>query len=45
MGWACCRWGGKGFDINVGKHTQLNGGVIASTADSIRNQLSTDTLG
>ncbi|WP_232240980.1 hemagglutinin repeat-containing protein [Serratia plymuthica] len=37
--------GDKGFDINVGKHTQLNGGVIASTADVIHNQLSTDTLG
>ncbi|WP_413502722.1 hemagglutinin repeat-containing protein [Serratia proteamaculans] len=37
--------GDKGFDINVGNHTQLNGGVIASTADSIKNQLSTDTLG
>ncbi|WP_255212460.1 hemagglutinin repeat-containing protein, partial [Serratia plymuthica] len=37
--------GDKGFDINVGKHTQLNGGVIASTADSIKNQLSTGTLG
>lgn len=37
--------GDKGFDINVGNHTQLNGGVIASTADSIKNQLSTGTLG
>ncbi|WP_434461602.1 VENN motif pre-toxin domain-containing protein [Serratia plymuthica] len=37
--------GDKGFDINVGKHTQLNGGVIASTADIIKNQLSTGTLG
>ncbi|MFS7158709.1 hemagglutinin repeat-containing protein [Serratia proteamaculans] len=37
--------GDKGFDINVGNHTQLNGGVIASTADSIENQLSTGTLG
>ncbi|CAI1087811.1 hemagglutinin repeat-containing protein [Serratia quinivorans] len=37
--------GDKGFDINVGNHTQLNGGVIASTADSIKNQLSTSTLG
>ncbi len=37
--------GDKGFDINVGNHTQLNGGVIASTADSIKNQLSTGSLG
>ncbi|CAI1014096.1 hemagglutinin repeat-containing protein [Serratia quinivorans] len=37
--------GDKGFDINVGNHTQLNGGVITSTADSIKNQLSTGTLG
>ncbi|WP_233527644.1 hemagglutinin repeat-containing protein [Serratia sp. PAMC26656] len=37
--------GDKGVDINVGKHTQLNGGVIASAADSIKNQLSTGTLG
>ncbi|CAI2460057.1 hemagglutinin repeat-containing protein [Serratia liquefaciens] len=37
--------GDKGFEINVTNHTQLNGGVIASTADSSRNQLSTGTLG
>ncbi|WP_321818699.1 MULTISPECIES: hemagglutinin repeat-containing protein [unclassified Paraburkholderia] len=34
-----------GFDINVGNHTQLDGGVIASTASPELNNLSTQTLG
>ncbi|XBS70623.1 VENN motif pre-toxin domain-containing protein [Acerihabitans sp. KWT182] len=37
--------GDQGYDIQVGDHTQLNGAVIASTADPSDNQLSTGTLG
>ncbi|KFB99277.1 putative heme utilization/adhesion exoprotein [Trabulsiella guamensis ATCC 49490] len=37
--------GNGGFDITVGNHTQLDGAVIASTADSGKNKLDTGTLG
>ncbi len=37
--------GKGGFQVNVGGHTQLNGSVIASTADASKNTLSTGTLG
>nr|WP_269811654.1 VENN motif pre-toxin domain-containing protein [Buttiauxella ferragutiae] len=37
--------GHGGFDITVGKHTQLNGAVIGSTADASKNKLDTGTLG
>ncbi|MFS2123708.1 hemagglutinin repeat-containing protein [Pseudomonas sp. Pseusp97] len=37
--------GKGGYDIEVGKHTQLDGAVISSTANADRNRLSTDTLG
>lgn len=37
--------GDGGYDIFVGNHTQLNGAVIASTADAANNRLSTGTLG
>ncbi|PVZ84722.1 filamentous hemagglutinin [Serratia sp. S1B] len=37
--------GSGGFDITVGEHTQLNGAVIASTADADKNKLDTGTLG
>ncbi|TPG55388.1 hemagglutinin repeat-containing protein [Ewingella americana] len=37
--------GNKGYDIYVGDHTQLNGAVIASTADAANNALSTGSLG
>ncbi|MGF6572677.1 filamentous hemagglutinin [Paraburkholderia sp. GAS333] len=37
--------GNGGFDVNVGNHTQLDGGVIASTATPDQNTLSTQTLG
>ncbi|WP_319927238.1 hemagglutinin repeat-containing protein [Xenorhabdus littoralis] len=37
--------GKGGFDIKVGEHTQLDGAVIASTADKDRNRLETGTLG
>ncbi|WLW64073.1 hemagglutinin repeat-containing protein [Achromobacter aegrifaciens] len=37
--------GAGGFDVSVGKHTQLNGAVIASDADAAKNRLSTETLG
>lgn len=37
--------GNGGYDIYVGNHTQLNGAVIASTAQSANNALSTVTLG
>jgi len=37
--------GSGGFDITVGNHTQLDGGVIASTATADKNSLSTGTLG
>ncbi|WP_309477101.1 hemagglutinin repeat-containing protein [Trinickia acidisoli] len=36
--------GTGGFDVQVGNHTQLNGGVIASTAGADKNTLSTQTL-
>gem|GEM_PF-481006 len=36
--------GKDGFDITVGKNTDLKGAVIASTADADKNKLSTDTL-
>lgn len=37
--------GDKGFDITVGKHTQLDGAVIASTATADKNSLDTGTFG
>ncbi len=37
--------GKGGYDIRVGEHTQLNGAVIASTADGGKNVLDTGTLG
>ncbi|MEB7540145.1 hemagglutinin repeat-containing protein [Pantoea anthophila] len=37
--------GQGGFDVTVGEHTQLNGAVIASTADASLNRLDTGTLG
>ncbi|HEK0726913.1 TPA: VENN motif pre-toxin domain-containing protein [Proteus mirabilis] len=37
--------GKGGFDINVKEHTQLDGTVIASTADKDKNRLDTGTLG
>ncbi len=37
--------GEKGFDITVGKHTQLDGAVIASTSTADKNSLETGTLG
>ncbi|MGM7921084.1 VENN motif pre-toxin domain-containing protein [Yersinia enterocolitica] len=37
--------GKGGFDITVGEHTQLDGAVIASTADQSKNSLDTGTLG
>ena len=37
--------GKGGYDIDVGKHTQLDGAVISSTANADQNRLSTDTLG
>ncbi|MBM7341238.1 hemagglutinin repeat-containing protein [Pantoea coffeiphila] len=37
--------GKGGFDITVGNHTQLDGGVIASTAEKEKNRLDTGTLG
>ncbi|MBD2786515.1 hemagglutinin repeat-containing protein, partial [Xenorhabdus sp. 3] len=37
--------GQGGFDIKVGEHTQLDGAVIASTADKDKNRLDTGTLG
>ncbi|WP_265524437.1 hemagglutinin repeat-containing protein [Providencia rustigianii] len=36
--------GKGGFDITVDKHTQLDGAVIASTADKDKNKLDTGTL-
>ncbi len=35
----------QGFDISVGKHTQLDGAVISSTSEAKNNQLDTGTLG
>ena len=37
--------GKEGFDITTGNHTQLNGAVIASTAEAGKNHLDTGTLG
>ncbi|MRM10691.1 filamentous hemagglutinin N-terminal domain-containing protein [Enterobacter cloacae subsp. dissolvens] len=37
--------GNGGFDVTVGNHTQLDGGVIASTATTDKNRLDTGTLG
>ncbi|WP_241055360.1 hemagglutinin repeat-containing protein, partial [Achromobacter xylosoxidans] len=37
--------GAGGYDIHVGKHTQLDGAVIASDANATTNRLSTETLG
>ncbi|MDE1483440.1 hemagglutinin repeat-containing protein [Xenorhabdus bovienii] len=37
--------GKGGFDVNVKEHTQLDGAVIASTADKDKNRLETRTLG
>lgn len=36
--------GEGGFDIEVGKNTDLKGAVISSEADASKNKLSTDTL-
>ncbi|WP_425512739.1 hemagglutinin repeat-containing protein [Xanthomonas translucens] len=36
--------GNGGFDVTVGGNTHLIGGAIASTADALRNHLSTDSL-
>ena len=37
--------GKQGFDIRVAEHTQLNGAVLAGSADESKNRLSTGTLG
>ncbi|WP_350307615.1 hemagglutinin repeat-containing protein, partial [Photorhabdus viridis] len=37
--------GKGGYQVNVGEHTQLDGAVIASTADKANNTLDTGTLG
>ncbi|WP_313119863.1 two-partner secretion domain-containing protein [Atlantibacter hermannii] len=37
--------GDGGFDITVGRHTQLDGAVISSTATADKNSLDTGTLG
>ena len=37
--------GKGGFDVSVGKHTQLDGAVIGSTAAADKNRLETGTLG
>ncbi|WP_435954718.1 hemagglutinin repeat-containing protein [Dryocola sp. BD626] len=37
--------GKGGYDVKVGEHTQLDGAVIASTADGDLNRLDTGTLG
>jgi len=37
--------GKGGYDVKVGKHTQLDGAVIASTAPADKNRLDTGTLG
>lgn len=37
--------GKGGFQVEVGKHTQLDGSVIASTAEAEKNRLSTGSLG
>ena len=36
--------GGQGFDIGVGKNTDLKGGIISSEAEADKNKLSTGTL-
>lgn len=37
--------GKEGFDVTTGQHTQLDGAVIAGTADKTKNRLDTGTLG
>ncbi|HGP6640816.1 TPA: hypothetical protein ACLNZ3_003687, partial [Vibrio cholerae O1] len=37
--------GKGGFDVSVKEHTQLDGAVMASTADKDKNRLDTGTLG
>ncbi|WP_445495133.1 hemagglutinin repeat-containing protein [Photorhabdus sp. SF281] len=37
--------GKGGYEVKVGEHTQLDGAVIASTADKAKNTLDTGTLG
>ncbi|HIF3107560.1 TPA: hemagglutinin repeat-containing protein [Salmonella enterica] len=37
--------GKEGFDVTTGQHTQLDGAVIASTADKSKNRLDTGALG
>jgi len=37
--------GDGGFDVTVGRHTQLDGAVMASTAAADKNRLDTGTLG
>ncbi|OON34700.1 hypothetical protein BTJ39_23480, partial [Izhakiella australiensis] len=37
--------GDGGFDVTTGRHTQLDGAVIASTASAGKNRLDTGTLG
>jgi len=37
--------GKGGFDVSVGNHAQLDGGVIGSTATADKNKLDTGTLG
>ncbi|QXF36140.1 hypothetical protein B0X70_03210 [Photorhabdus akhurstii] len=37
--------GKGGYEVKVGEHTQLDGAVIASTADKDKNTLDTGTLG
>ncbi|HGS7150044.1 TPA: hemagglutinin repeat-containing protein [Klebsiella variicola subsp. variicola] len=37
--------GQGGFDVTVGSHTQLNGGVIVATGSADKNSLDTGTLG
>ncbi|WP_176015690.1 hemagglutinin repeat-containing protein [Burkholderia sp. BCC0398] len=37
--------GSGGYDVNVGNHTQLDGGAIIATASPDKNSLSTQTLG
>ncbi|QGU89031.1 two-partner secretion domain-containing protein [Erwinia sorbitola] len=37
--------GDSGYDVTVGNHTQLNGAVIGSTAETAKNRLDTGTLG
>ncbi|SEL90289.1 filamentous hemagglutinin [Roseateles sp. YR242] len=37
--------GAGGYDVQVGNHTQLDGGAIASTATADKNSFSTNSLG